>query len=116
MQLKIKNNTKQGYLIALDGDGIDISFPTSNSRRGRVQKQMSGTILTKADKAVVTDYRVRKLTPKEYWRLMGISDEDFEKAKKVNSNSQLYKQAGNAIVVDVLEGIFKGLFLNKGER
>lgn len=56
------------------------------------------------------DYRIRKLTPKECWRLMGISDEDFEKAQSVNSNSQLYKQAGNAIVVDVLEAIFGRLY------
>lgn len=55
--------------------------------------------------------RVRKLTPKECWRLMGITDEDYEKASKVVSNSQLYKQAGNAIVVNVLEGIFKNLNL-----
>lgn len=53
---------------------------------------------------------VRKLTPLECWRLMGISDEDFRKAESVNSNSQLYKQAGNAIIVDVLEGIFGNLF------
>ena len=50
--------------------------------------------------------RIRKLTPKECFRLMGFSDEDFEKAKKVNSDSQLYKQAGNSIVVDVLMAIF----------
>ena len=55
--------------------------------------------------------RVRKLTPLECWRLMGCSDEDFHKAEQVNSNSQLYKQAGNAIVVDVLEAIFKQMFL-----
>lgn len=53
--------------------------------------------------------RTRKLTPKEYWRLMGFDDEDYEKASKVNSNSQLYKQAGNSIVVNVLEAIFKEL-------
>ena len=62
------------------------------------------------------DYRIRKLTPKECWRLMGISDEDFEKAQEVNSNTQLYKQAGNAIVVDVLEGIFRKLFLSKSKE
>ena len=56
------------------------------------------------------EYRIRKLTPKECWRLMGCSDEDFHKAEQVNSNSQLYKQAGNAIVVDVLEAIFKQMF------
>lgn len=52
------------------------------------------------------EFRIRKLTPKECWRLMGQKDEDFEKAEKVNSNTQLYKQAGNSIVVDVLEKIF----------
>lgn len=51
--------------------------------------------------------RIRKLTPKECWRLMGFYDEDFEKAARVNSNTQLYKQAGNSIVVNVLEEIFK---------
>ena len=53
---------------------------------------------------------IRKLTPKECWRLMGFADEDFEKVSKVNSNTQLYKQAGNSIVVNVLEAIFKNLF------
>ena len=52
-------------------------------------------------------YRIRKLTPKECWRLMGFSDEEFEKAAEVNSNTQLYKQAGNSIVKDVLMAIFK---------
>ena len=54
-----------------------------------------------------TPYRIRKLTPKECWRLMGFTDEDFHKAEEVNSNTQLYKQAGNSIVVKVLESIFK---------
>ena len=53
------------------------------------------------------EIRIRKLTPKECWRLMGFDDEDFEKAQKVNSDTQLYKQAGNSIVVDVLVDIFK---------
>ena len=57
-----------------------------------------------------TNFRIRKLTPKECWRLMGIDDECFDKAEQVNSNSQLYKQAGNGIVVDVLYYIFKELF------
>jgi site-specific DNA-cytosine methylase len=54
-----------------------------------------------------TPYRIRKLTPKECWRLMAFTDEDFHKAEQVNSNTQLYKQAGNSIVVKVLEAIFK---------
>jgi hypothetical protein len=59
------------------------------------------------------ELKIRKLTPLEAWRLMGIDDEDFYKAQAVNSNSQLYKQAGNAIVVDVLYHIFKQLFYDK---
>lgn len=58
----------------------------------------------------IPNFRIRKLTPKECWRLMGINDECFDKAQQVNSNSQLYKQAGNGIVVDVLYYIFKQLF------
>ena len=57
--------------------------------------------------------RIRKLTPKECWRLMGFDDEDFEKAEKVNSNTQLYKQAGNSIVVNVLQSILTNLLINK---
>ena len=53
--------------------------------------------------------RIRKLTPKECWRLMGFDDDDFEKASKVNSNTQLYKQAGNSICVPVLEAILTNL-------
>lgn len=55
------------------------------------------------------NYRIRSLTPKECFRLMGFSDDDFEKAKEVNSDSQLYKQAGNSIVVNVLEKILENL-------
>lgn len=55
---------------------------------------------------VISRYRIRKLTPLECWRLMGFSDEDFHKAEEVNSNSQLYKQAGNSIVKNVLMAIF----------
>ena len=59
---------------------------------------------------ILEDYKIRKLTPLECWRLMGFNDEDFYKASQYSSNSQLYKQAGNSIVVDVLESIFKNLF------
>lgn len=58
-------------------------------------------------------YRIRKLTPKECWRLMDFSDDDFEKAEKVNSNTQLYKQAGNSIVVNVLVAILGQLLQGK---
>lgn len=58
---------------------------------------------------------VRKLTPKECWRLMGFTDSDFDKAAKVCSNSQLYKQAGNSIVVSVLENILRDLFKRRND-
>lgn len=62
-----------------------------------------------------TDFRIRKLTPKECWRLMGFDDEDFYKAEAVNSNTQLYKQAGNSIVVDVIVKIYEKLFERYGD-
>lgn len=58
-------------------------------------------------------YRIRKLTPRECWKLMDFSDEDFEKAEKVNSNTQLYKEAGNSIVVNVLVAIIGQLLQGK---
>lgn len=65
-------------------------------------------IITKNKKQ--TNFKIRKLTPKECWRLMGFTDEQFNKAKESGiSDSQLYKQAGNSIVVTVLEEIFKML-------
>lgn len=66
-----------------------------------------------ANSKVHTEYRIRKLTPKECWRLMDFSDADFHKAEKVNSNTQLYKQAGNSIVVNVLVAILGQLFIGK---
>lgn len=105
--LKIKNNTKKGYLEAQAGDGV---YTNTSTKRGTVQKGMIQTLTTFQDKGVVmNDLRIRKLTPKECWRLMGFDDEDFDKASKVNSNNQLYKQAGNSIVVNVLENILKEL-------
>lgn len=100
-----------------------MNYPESKTRRGRVQGngEICPTLTTENLPSVLEPWtwsigeeiyriRIRKLTPKECWRLMGFSDEDFEKAAKVNSNTQLYKQAGNSIVVNVLEEIFKQLF------
>ncbi|HOD62601.1 MAG TPA: DNA cytosine methyltransferase, partial [Bacilli bacterium] len=117
----VPEKTKRGYAEAHVGDGVYIDRP--HQKREVVQKGMIQTIKTSGDDVGVvvkgnyspsghidSNLRIRKLTPKECWRLMGFSDEDFEKASKVNSNSQLYKQAGNSIVVNVLEEIFKMLF------
>lgn len=71
-------------------------------------------IRAQGDRAVVYAGRPRKLTPRECWRLMGFTDEEFTAAQTAGiSNTQLYKQAGNSIVVDVLAAIFKNLFENR---
>lgn len=117
--LAIKNATKKGYDEATNGDSINLSYPNSKTRRGRVGHQISQTLQCNESMGIVVneknknktnnELRIRKLTPREVWRLMGFDDEDFEKASKVNSNSQLYKQAGNSIVVNVLEAILRNL-------
>ena len=68
-----------------------------------------------ANSHIAMQYRIRKLTPKECGRLMGVSDEDIDKMAAVNSNSQLYKQFGNSIVVDVMCAMFKNLNINQGD-
>ena len=147
--LAIKNATKQGYLEANDGDGIDISS-RMEYHRGNVQKDKIQTLTTSGgnDRGVVigtyqysksdnfmkgkdrlqlgkntsdtlqttpkegivnSDLRIRKLTPKECFRLMGVKDEDYEKCAKSQSDSSLYHLAGDAIVVDVIKALYKGL-------
>lgn len=113
-EVPIRNATNKGYDIACDGDAIDFSFPHSTTKRGRVGHKMARTIKTVDDQGVLDGYSIRKLTPQECWRLMGFDIKDFQKAKKVGmSNSQLYKQAGNSIVVNVLEAISKNLLKPK---
>lgn len=68
-----------------------------------------------ANSHIVTQYRIRKLTPRERGRLMGVSDKDIDKMAAVNSNTQLYKQFGNSIVVDVMCAMFKNLNINQGD-
>lgn len=118
--VEIKQATKQGTIPCEIGGVADLNYPTSQTRRGRVQGngQISPTLTTTAIPSVLERWtweidgvtyliRIRKLTPKECWRLMDFTDEDFEKAAAVNSNTQLYKQAGNSIVKNVLCEVFK---------
>ena len=80
----------------------------AKTRRGIVGKQIANTLLTGEEQCMVNrDFRIRKLTPKECWRLQGFPDWAFEKAQSVNSNSQLYKQAGNTVTVNVIKAIAK---------
>ena len=104
VKIYVKNATKKGYIEAKDGDGIDISSRMEH-HRGTVQKQMIQTLDTQG--VVSSDLRIRKLTPKECFRLMGVKDEDYYKIAKNQSNSSLYHLAGDSIVVDVLMAIFK---------
>ena len=109
-KVAIRTANKKGYDMAEDGDGIDLSYPESTTRRGRVGHGVSKTLMATDSMGTMQNYRIRKLTPLECWRLMGFDDEDFKKAQASGvSNSQLYKQAGNSIVVNVLEGILKNL-------
>ena len=109
-KIMIKEANKQGYSVASVGDSVNISRPNSKTRRGRVGKNIANTLLTTDEQGVVlSDYKIRKLTPKECWRLQGFPDELFDKAQEVNSNSQLYKQAGNSVTVNVIEEIAKRL-------
>lgn len=188
----VREATKKGYTEAMEGDSINVSYPNSVTKRGRVGKEVSQTILTSPNMATVIEspkpiclnnlykqpsvqdriydsegiatavtasqfrpsiaerkmfnlynqkeikdiaptqtaacgittssaavlisedgnhfMKIRKLTPLECWRLMGFDDDDFYKAKSVGiSDTQLYRQAGNSIVVNVLEAIFQKL-------
>ena len=108
--IHVKEATKKGYAEATIGDSVNLSHPNSKTRRGRVGKGIANTLLTGEEQGVVMhDFRIRKLTPKECWRLQGFPDWAFERAEQVNSNSQLYKQAGNSVTVNVIEAIARRL-------
>lgn len=109
-KVKIKQATKQGYIECNVGGVADLSYPDSNTRRVRVidDGTVCPTLQCEGDICKIESmYRIRKLTPRESFRLMDFDDADFDAAAEVNTNTQLYKQAGNSIVVGVLEAIFR---------
>ena len=111
-KIAIKEATKQGYAIAEQGDSVNYTYPTSKTRRGRVGKQVAQTLQAgEVNQGVVmNDIRIRKLSPLECWRLQSFTDEQFYKAKDSGvSNSQLYKQSGNSVTVNVVDAIVKQL-------
>ena len=109
-KIRVKEATSKGYAEAEIGDSVNLSHPNSKTRRGRVGKQVANTLLTGESQGVIEpDFRIRKLTPRECWRLQGFPDWAFDKAQEVNSNSQLYKQAGNSVTVNVIAAIAKEL-------
>lgn len=112
--VKIKNCTKKGYQEAKPGDGINLAYPDSKTRRGRVGDGVSNTITANGNMGTIdwdgTEYRIRKLTPRECWRLQGFPDWAFDRAEGIGtSDAQLYKQAGNAVTVNVVEAIGRRL-------
>lgn len=110
--LLIPEATTKGYAEAYDGDSINLALPNSKTRRGRVGHQQANTLDTSCNQGVVTNYRIRKLTPRECFRLMDVSEPDIDKLLNAGiSNSQLYKLSGNSIVVSCLYHIFRKMFI-----
>ena len=124
LAVKVVEATKQGYSECRVGiDAVNLSVPGSKTRRGRVGKEVANTLDTSCNQGIFVQVSeelvvyavwyekyqcyiaIRKLTPKECFRLQGWSDDYFEKAQFVNSDSQLYKQAGNGVTVTVIEAI-----------
>ena len=118
--LAIPEATAKGYAEANEGDSVNLAVPNSTTRRGRVGKQMANTLDTGCQQGVVEQennvrYRIRKLTPRECFRLMGVDDADIDKIQESGiSNSQQYKMAGNSIVVDTLYHLFRKMFIVTG--
>lgn len=117
----------RGHRSVQNGGVADLNYPESKTRRGRVIEngEICPTLTTENIPNVIEDWvweidgtkyliRIRKLTPRECWRLMDFSDEDFEKAQAAVSNTQLYKQAGNSIVKNVMCEVFKQLIESEG--
>lgn len=122
-EIKVKEATKKGYAIADKGDSVNLAVPNSTTRRGRVGNQVAQTLDTSCNQGVVVELydncsvwatwsekyncylAIRKLTPRECFRLQGWEDEYFERAEQLNSNNQLYKQAGNGVTVNVIKHI-----------
>ena len=101
--IKIKSATKKGYEKANEGDSINFSVPNSETRRGRVGKGVAQTLDTQCNQATLENQKIRRLTPRECFRLMDFPDTFTWTC----SDSQAYKQAGNSIVVRCLELIIK---------
>ena len=131
LEVKVKEATAKGFAVARGGrDAVNLTMPESKTRRGRVGVDMANTLDTSCNQGIfvqisqeLTVYAVwypkkqcyiaiRKLTPRECFRLQGWTDEYFEKAQFVNSDSQLYKQAGNGVTVSVIKAIAEKMSCN----
>lgn len=107
--------TEEGKALRKQYENHELQHGFNEYREPELRKDGTSNTLTSVQKdnlvmqtnnCIDIQYRIRKLTPRECWRLMDFKDYDFEKAQEVNSNTQLYKQAGNSIVKNVLVAIF----------
>ena len=115
---RIRQATKRGYIEVVRGGAVDLAFPNSKTRRGRVQRggKVSPTITTGTPSIHIIESadKIRRLTEREEWRLMGFTDEQFDAAAGAGATSrELYHQAGNSIVVPVLMEIFRSMNLKE---
>ena len=111
-----KDNLVMESVLAVDEQNMNVRKETFGTLTtdGSSPKH-NNRVMIRANSHIATQYRIRKLTPRECGRLMGVSDEDIDKMAAVNSNTQLYKQFGNSIVVDVMCAMFKNLNINQGD-
>ncbi|WP_261787159.1 DNA cytosine methyltransferase, partial [Streptococcus sp. HMSC056D07] len=86
---------------------VDFYNKITKDEVGTLTSSGGGSTVRAGSFGITDGYRIRKLTPRECWRLQGFPDWAFDKAQEVNSNSQLYKQAGNSVTVNVIEAISK---------
>ena len=109
-----KDNMVLESVLAIDEQNMNVRKETFGTLTtdGSSPKH-NNRVMIRANSHIATQYRIRKLTPREYGRLMGVSDEDIDKMAAVNSNTQLYKQFGNSIVVDVMCAMFKNLNISQ---
>lgn len=107
--IKVRSAVNKGYEEAAPGDSIDLAYPKSETRRARVGQGVAHNLTCSGSMGVVTwngkQVRIRRLTPRECFRLQGFPDELFDRARAVNSDAQLYKQAGNGVTVPVVSAI-----------
>lgn len=106
--LLIKEATKKGYKEALPGDSVDLGFAGSNTRRGRVGRDIAHTLETSCIQGIVENGgHIRRLMPRECLRLQGFEEWQIDRILAIQSDAQAYKQAGNSVTVNVIEAIAK---------
>ena len=105
--LPSKEATRAGYKMAYPGDSVSLAYAAQNTHRGRVGRSIAHTVTTQGTQGVLEGQRIRRLTPRECFRLQGWTDDRIDPILHLHSDHQLYKQAGNGVTVPVVEAIGK---------